>query len=178
MTDTAAPTSQPAGSSKGDPGKLDLRAAPRRVVRFKRGLVIGAAALGSGAVLGVTMMALQGPTLRIQDQAEELYNTERKPTPDGLAALPGDYSQVKPEAPQLGPPLPGDLGRPILERQAAWDCTGWTGIVRRGAAPRPAGHPGEGGRRLLSYRETAAAGYAGSDESASANGSSNRLTRR
>lgn len=117
MTDTAAPTSQPAGSSKRDPGKLDLRAAPRRVVRFKRGLVIGAAALGSGAILGVTMMALQGPALRIQDQAEELYNTERKPTPDGLAALPGDYSQLKPEAPQLGPPLPGDLGRPILERQ-------------------------------------------------------------
>ena len=117
MTDTAAPTSEPAGSSKRDPGKLDLRAAPRRVVRFKRGLVIGAVALGSGAILGVTMMALQGPALRIQDQTEELYNTERKPTPDGLAALPGDYSQVKPATPQLGPPLPGDLGRPILERQ-------------------------------------------------------------
>lgn len=117
MTDPAAPTPKPAGSSKRDPGKLDLRAAPRRVVRFRRGLVIGVAALGSGAILGVTMMALQGPALRIQDQAEELYNTERKPTPDGLAALPGDYSQVKPETPQLGPPLPGDLGRPILERQ-------------------------------------------------------------
>lgn len=117
MTDTAAPTPQPAGSSKRDPGKLDLRAAPRRVVRFRRGLVIGVAALGSGAILGVTMIALQGPALRIQDQAEELYNTERKPTPDGLAALPGDYSQVRPQTPELGPPLPGDLGRPILERQ-------------------------------------------------------------
>ncbi len=117
MADTAAPPPQPAGSSRRDPGKLDLRAAPRRVVRFRRGLVIGAAALGSGAILGVTMMALQGPALRIQDQAEELYNTERKPTPDGLAALPGDYSQVQPEVPPLGPPLPGDLGRPILERQ-------------------------------------------------------------
>src|SRR3546814_16072281 len=31
--------------------------------------------------------------------------------------------------------------------------TGSDGIVRRGAAPRPAGHPGEGGRRVLSYRE-------------------------
>ncbi|MBO6718872.1 MAG: TrbI/VirB10 family protein [Rhizobiaceae bacterium] len=117
MTDTAAPTPHPAGSPKRDPGKLDLRAAPRRVVRFRRGLVIGVAALGSGAILGVTMMALQGPALRIQDQAEELYKTERKPTPDGLAALPGDYSQVRPQTPELGPPLPGDLGRPILERQ-------------------------------------------------------------
>jgi len=117
MTDTAAPTPPPAGSSKRDPGKLDLRAAPRRVIRFRRGLIIGVAALGSGAILGVTMMALQGPVRRIQDQAKELYTTERKPTPDGLAALPSDYSQVRPEAPQLGPPLPGDLGRPILERQ-------------------------------------------------------------
>ncbi|WP_420404251.1 TrbI/VirB10 family protein [Nisaea sp.] len=117
MTDPAAPTPKPAGSSKRDPGKLDLRAAPRRVVRFRRGLVIGVAALGSGAILGVTMIALQGPDLRIRDQAEELYNTERKPTPDGLAALPGDYSQVRPQTPELGPPLPGDLGRPILERQ-------------------------------------------------------------
>src|SRR3546814_15264189 len=32
--------------------------------------------------------------------------------PVGLAALAGDYSEVK-----LVPPLPGDLGRPILERQ-------------------------------------------------------------
>ncbi len=117
MTDTAAPKPQSTGSSKRDPGKLDLRAAPRRVVRFRCGLVIGAVALGSGTILGVTMMALQGPALRIQDQTEELYNTERKPPPDGLAALPGDYSQVQPEVPPLGPPLPGDLARPILERQ-------------------------------------------------------------
>ena len=117
MTDTAASSSRSAGPSKAGAERLELRATPRRVVRFKRGLLIGIAALGSGVVLGTTMMALQGPALRIQDQAEELYDTERKPTPEGLAALPGDYSQVKPRTPQLGPPLPGDLGRPILERQ-------------------------------------------------------------
>ena len=117
MTDIAANSPRSAGPSKAGAERLELHATPRRVVRFKRGLVIGAAALGSGAILGVTMMALQGPALRIQDQAEEFYDTERKPTPDGLAALPGDYSQVKPGTPQLGPPLPGDLGRPILERQ-------------------------------------------------------------
>lgn len=104
---------------KVDPEELQLRAAPRRAVRFKRGLLIGLAALGSGAILGVTMMALKGPALRIQEQAEELYNTERKPTPDGLTALPSDYSQAKPQTPILGPPLPGDLGRPILSQQRA-----------------------------------------------------------
>src|SRR5690606_22983117 len=41
---------------------------------------------------------------------EELYSTENRSTADGIAGLPRDYSGV----PQLGPPLPGDLGRPIL----------------------------------------------------------------
>ncbi|RWN15217.1 TrbI/VirB10 family protein [Mesorhizobium sp.] len=100
-----------------DPEELQLRASPRRVVRFRRGVIIAIAALGSGAVFGVAMMALQGPALRIRDQAEDLYSTERKPTVDGLDTLPHDYSGMKPKPPVLGPPLPGDLGRPILERQ-------------------------------------------------------------
>jgi type IV secretion system protein VirB10 len=33
--------------------------------------------------------------------------------PDGLANLPRDYTGLPKAAPQLGPPLPGDLGRPI-----------------------------------------------------------------
>nr|WP_303622939.1 TrbI/VirB10 family protein [Acetobacter persici] len=41
----------------------------------------------------------------------ELYNTGNRTTPDGLANLPGDYSPP----PRLGPPLPGDLGRPFLK---------------------------------------------------------------
>ncbi len=106
--------------------KLDLRAAPgRKPVRFRKGVVIGAAAIASAGILGVTMLALQSPDLRPNlrpnlrsgQPTEQLYNTDRKPTPDGLAALPGDYSQVQPKTPELGPPLPGDLGRPILERQ-------------------------------------------------------------
>ncbi|RWP12376.1 TrbI/VirB10 family protein [Mesorhizobium sp.] len=100
-----------------DPEELQLRASPRRVVRFRRGVIIAIAALGSGAVFGVTMIALQGPALRIRDQAEDLYNTERKPTAEGLDTLPHDYSGMKPKPPVLGLPLPGDLGRPILERQ-------------------------------------------------------------
>ena len=40
-----------------------------------------------------------------------------KPTAEGLEALPKDYSGIKPKAPALGLPLPGDLGRPILEHQ-------------------------------------------------------------
>ncbi|PWB80688.1 MAG: conjugal transfer protein TrbI [Methylocystaceae bacterium] len=103
---------------KTEPERLQLRATPRRVVRFRRGLLIGAAAVASGAVLGVAIMALRGPASRL-GYREELYDTGKKVTPDGLAALPSDYSVVKPRTPVLGPPLPGDLGRPILAHQRA-----------------------------------------------------------
>jgi len=114
MSDTATPRPEP---PKHDPETLVLKATPRRTVRFKRKLLIGIAAVACGGVLGVTWLALQGPGMRIGQQGQELYNTERKPTPEGLAGLPGDYGQMRPGTPQLGPPLPGDLGGPILERQ-------------------------------------------------------------
>lgn len=104
-------------SEKSDPEALVLKTAPRRPIRFKRGLLIGIAAVGAVAIIGVVGLALKGPALRSGQAAQELYNTDRKSTPDGLAALPGDYSQIKPETPRLGPPLPGDLGQPILDHQ-------------------------------------------------------------
>ncbi len=103
--------------AKSDPDALVLTAAPRRPIRFKRKLLIGIAAGGAAALFAVTWLGLKGPALRMGQQAQELYNTERKSTPDGLANLPGSYAQIKPDTPTLGPPLPGDLGRPILERQ-------------------------------------------------------------
>lgn len=100
-----------------DPEALVLKVAPRRVVRFKRNLLIGIAAIGCVAVFGVTWLALRGPGLRFGQSGGELYASEHKPTPDALANLPGDYSGLsKPKTP-LGPPLPGDLGPSILERE-------------------------------------------------------------
>lgn len=119
MSETTAPRPD---APKADPETLVLKAAPRRVVRFKRRLLIVIAAITCVALFGITWLALQGPALRFGAQPQELYNTEHKPAPDGLAALPGNYGQMRretpqPAVPQLGPPLPGDLGRPILERQ-------------------------------------------------------------
>lgn len=105
------------GASKAAPEGLELRASPRGIRRFRRGLVIGTAALGSAAILAVVMLALHGPTFRGTPSGPELYDGGRTGTPDGLAALPGDYSRIKPDTPVLGPPLPGDLGRPILAHQ-------------------------------------------------------------
>src|SRR5262249_972203 len=50
--------------------------------------------------------------------AQDLSPPEPPPAPDGLAGLPRDYAGLPRNAPPLGPPLPGDLGRPIVSAQS------------------------------------------------------------
>lgn len=107
-------------STKIDPESLVLRAAPRRVVRFKRNLMIGTAAVGLVVVFGIMGIALKG-SARSQAATQELFNTEHTNTADGLTALPSNYGQVaQAKVPQLGAPLPGDLGSPILQQERAF----------------------------------------------------------
>ncbi|MDB5392670.1 MAG: conjugal transfer protein TrbI [Rhodospirillales bacterium] len=100
-----------------NPEALVLKAAPRRIVRFKRTLLIGIAAAGCVGLFGITWIALKGSGFHPKLGNDELYRTSRKNTPDALANLPGDYGQMAKPKPQLGPPLPGDLGPAILERE-------------------------------------------------------------
>lgn len=102
-----------AATPKADPESLAIRARPRRAIRFRRGVIIAAAALVSVSVTAVTWMALKPIVFRQVAQEEELSQPGGKAPPDALNGLPSSYSDV----PKLGPPLPGDLGRPILERQ-------------------------------------------------------------
>lgn len=97
---------------KVDPETLVLRASPRKVVRFKRNLLIGVAAVGAVAIFGTTWFALRNTSLLHHSSSDEIYNTDRKPTPEGLAALPSGYDKIK-----LGEPLPGDLGKPVVDRE-------------------------------------------------------------
>ncbi len=101
--------------SKLDPEALVLKVTPRQVVRFKRTLLIGIAAVGCAGIFGITWMALQGSGFHARLGGDELLSTGSKPTPDGLANLPGNYGQMP--KPQLGPPLPGDLGPSIVARE-------------------------------------------------------------
>jgi type IV secretory pathway VirB10-like protein len=95
----------------------ELRLRPERptVTRLSRKVLITLAGASSSLVLGLTLWALhersgaKAPT--------ELYNTDAKMTADGLAGLPRDYTGLPKNVPKLGPPLPGDLGRPILAAQ-------------------------------------------------------------
>lgn len=103
--------------AKQPPEKLELRAAPRRALRLRRGVIIGGSGIAAGAVLTLTMLSLQSPSRKPDAERQELAQPAKPPAPEALAGLPTDYSQVKPDTPLLGPPLPGDLGRPILEQQ-------------------------------------------------------------
>ena len=110
---------------KADPAAFALRAQPRAVTRLSRRTLVIATALMTALLFGGLWWALGMHPLRLTN-GEELYNTEPKPT-DALSALPGSYAELTklkpsaplPSVPQLGPPLPGDLGRPILQQQAA-----------------------------------------------------------
>jgi type IV secretion system protein VirB10 len=103
---------EPTGNQpKTDPETLVLRASPRKVVRFKRNLLIGIAAVSAVAIFGTTWFALRNTNLLHHDDGD-VYSTDRKPTPEGLAALPPSYDKIR-----LGAPLPGDLGKPVVDRE-------------------------------------------------------------
>lgn len=103
-----APLTGPAGDGA-DP--MRLRADAPRVTRLSRKVLAGIGLVASVGIGGALIYALQ--TRDAGRPADELYSTDNRSTADGLAGLPRDYSGV----PQLGPPLPGDLGRPILGAQ-------------------------------------------------------------
>ena len=87
-------------------------------MRLSRKVLAGLAGVASLAILGSLIWALD-TSKRRQQSGQELFNTDNKTTPDGLASLPKDYTGLPPSVPQLGPPLPGDLGRPILNAHSA-----------------------------------------------------------
>lgn len=96
-----------------------LRAERPPVTRLSRKVLAGGSALGLLLVCGAVLWALQKN--RPHDRTpDELYSTDHHNVADGLTTLPRDYGSVPRDAPRLGPPLPGDLGHPIIapENQA------------------------------------------------------------
>jgi type IV secretion system protein VirB10 len=128
--------------AKVDPATLALRAPPPPVTRLKRRALIAAAATLAALVLGVTLWSLQPASRALRDLPTELHNVDRVSRAEGLEQLPADYSKIPPPkaaeastptpVPQLGPPMPGDLGTAMLQAQRA-DHT----IPGLSAAPHP-----------------------------------------
>lgn len=107
----------PPPPDKTPPEKLELRARPRPVARFRRGVVIGAAAAGAALVMALAWLALDSGPRRGAFEPREPAIAEARAPAGVLADLPADYGALPRSVPQLGPPLPGDLGRPLLERR-------------------------------------------------------------
>lgn len=94
-----------------------LRAEQPRVTRLSRKVLAGGSAVALLVIGGTVLWSLQSNRPRNQ-ASDELYSTDHHNIADGIAVLPKDYTGVPRQAvPQLGPPLPGDLGRPILAAQ-------------------------------------------------------------
>ncbi|MCA1526841.1 TrbI/VirB10 family protein [Bradyrhizobium yuanmingense] len=94
-----------------------LRAEHPRVTRLSRKLLAGGSAVALLVIGGAVLCSLQHNRSRNQ-AAGEIYSTDHHNVADGITTLPKDYAGVpRQPIPQLGPPLPGDLGRPILAAQ-------------------------------------------------------------
>lgn len=115
-----------AAPDKVDPETLALRAQPPRAIRFKRSAIVVIATLGSVSLVATAWVALRPSALQLASQTDD-QTIAANAHADALDALPGSYGEV----PKLGPPLPGDLGRPIIEHQRAMAMGPANGDVAR-----------------------------------------------
>jgi type IV secretion system protein VirB10 len=98
---------------KQDPREFVLRGKPRPVVRFRRGLIVGITGAVAATLVTLSWLALEPPSLRKAASSAVGDRPASSGRADALANAPTTYGDV----PRLGAPLPGDLGRPILDHQ-------------------------------------------------------------
>ena len=106
----AAPASDIAASQVHDPRAFRLRGDPPSVMRLSRKALASIGAVACLSIGGALIYAL-APTQH--SAAPNLIETESRNKADKVTAAPDSYDKV----PQLGQPMPGDLGRPILSAQ-------------------------------------------------------------
>ncbi len=102
-------------ANKLHPHEMRLRPDRPPVTRLSRKVLLGLGLVVTLGIVGTLFIALRPHT---QTAGSETYSTNNRTTPEGLASLPRDYATLPHSVPQLGPPLPGDLGRPILNAGA------------------------------------------------------------
>ncbi len=112
VVDPAPVAEAPSSPLKADPETFVLRGKPTRAIRFKGRVIVSLAALTSVGLAATAWVALQPASFHIVNQDDDRSDPGKVST-DTLSGLPTSYG----DAPRLGPPLPGDLGRPILDHQ-------------------------------------------------------------
>ena len=125
MEEPAVEVGEAGAARKLDPETLVLRARPAPPIRFKRGLIVALTAIAIAVLVLTAWFALKPRSFHFSSGQRDSAEPAKAPG-DALSALPATYG----DAPKLGPPLPGDLGRPLLKHQQAMEGD---------ATPRPAG---------------------------------------
>lgn len=149
---TDAQTDRPEAPSVDPESAVKLRGDPPRVMRLSR-KAIGIASAGGFSIIGGALIYALQPAR--QKGAEELYNTDGVTVADNLAGAPKDYGQV----PKLGPALPGDLGKPILDAQRRGDVAAMPPIGGPQPLPQsPAADAAEAARERAEQEREAARG--------------------
>jgi type IV secretion system protein TrbI len=142
--DTPSPQLGPA-----DATAFQLRGDPPRVMRLSRkALAVVGVATGLG-IGGSLIYALRPPDERA---AQELYNTDSRATSEAITSGPRDYAQ----APRLGQPLPGDLGRPIVSAQQRGGDVPVPPIGTQPGPPDPRAQAAEAARQRAAQERDAA----------------------
>jgi hypothetical protein len=103
----------------GPAGAFRLRSEAPAVMRLSRRVLTGLVGIGAIVIFAAPIFTLSQGSRR-SGGGSELYNTDNKPTPDGLTSLPRDYGGLTsdkplPEIP--GPPSPGGLNAIDPEQQ-------------------------------------------------------------
>lgn len=121
---------------------LRLRASRPTVVRLSRRVLIGGAAICALAIAGAVAWGLMA-------RSKTAVNNEPvatvPPLPEKVSTLPSDYG-LPMDAPRLGPPLPGDLGRPIVASQNTLPAGAAPGPSAAGPTTSPANQEREAAR--------------------------------
>jgi type IV secretory pathway VirB10-like protein len=102
-----------AGTVRNEASAFALRGRPRPVIRFRKGLIVGIVAGVALTIWLLVWISLKPVRVHAPTSEEAAKIGGRQTVPDALAGAPATYGDI----PRLGPPLPGDLGRPIVERQ-------------------------------------------------------------
>lgn len=126
-----------AGSAEADTNHLVAPESPEgfrlegetpRVMRLSRKTLAVAGGIAGTAIGGALLWALQPSSPKSPDN---LYRADARNRAEVVTSAPADYGAV----PKLGPPLPGDLGRPIVSAQKEGEVVPVPGM---GTPPPPA----------------------------------------
>ncbi|HEV2597765.1 TrbI/VirB10 family protein [Sphingopyxis sp.] len=139
------PATEPV-TPRSDPRAFQLRGDPPRVMRLSRKAL---AVIGVAAGLGIGGSLIFALKPAGEKEAKELYSTESRATSETITSGPRDYGQ----APKLGPPLPGDLGGPIVSAQQRGENIP---VPPVGAQPDPRAQAEEAARQRAQQERDAA----------------------